>query len=396
MGGLIAITIALLPLLGREFMPELEEGNVIVRGTFPVNVSLDEAVQISVRAREIICRFPEVMLATSQVGRPDDGTDPTGYYNVENFVPFHAPDDWPIPPGHTRRRTKAELIHEINEVLNHDLIGVNWDFSQMIRDNVLEALSGVKGENSVKIVGPNLNDLEKYAEQFNAVLAGVPGISDPGIFHIKGQSNLAFPVDRRKCAMWSVSVADVEDVIQSAVGGQPFTQMIEGERSFDVTLRWPERLRHNEEEILNIPVDVVKNQVTSGSVASIAATTFTGASTGLATTGTSLDMPSITGSKFNATLSSSTRVPRRRLIDLVTPLNDKGQPDPNGKFLRSGASKINREQGNWLIAVKFGVRGQTWPVRSPRPRRGPRTCSSPPTAPFGAANSSRCKRPRPG
>jgi heavy metal efflux system protein len=102
----------------------------------------------------------------------------------------------------------------------------------------------------------------------------------------------------------------------------------------------------------------VKNQVTSGSVASIAATTFTGASTGLATTGTSLDMPSITGSKFNATLSSSTRVPRRRLIDLVTPLNDKGQPDPNGKFLRSGASKINREQGNRLIAVKFGVRGR--------------------------------------
>jgi cobalt-zinc-cadmium resistance protein CzcA len=356
MGSLIVLTLALLPFLGREFMPELEEGNVIVRGTFPVNVSLEEAVSVSKRAREIICRFPEVILATSQVGRPDDGTDPTGYYNVENFVPFKSPDDWPVPPGRTRRRTKDEVIQEMNAILSRDLIGINWDFSQMIRDNVLEALSGVKGENSVKIIGPNLNDLEDYAEKFNAVLSSVKGVKDSGIFHIKGQSNLAFPVDRRKCAMWSVSVADVEDVIESAVGGKPFTQMIEGERTFDLTLRWPQRLRENEEEILNIPVDVVKNQVTTGSVASIASTTFTGASTGLATTGTSLDMPSITGSKFNATLNSSTRVPRRRLIDLVTPINDKGQPDPNGKFLRPGASVIAREQGNRLIAVKFGVR----------------------------------------
>ena len=229
----------------------------------------------------------------------------------------------------------------------------------MIRDNVLESLSGVKGENSVKIVGPDLDELEQYAEKFNCRAGQRPGHQGSGhLPHqgavepgVPGRSPQSAPCGASAWPTWKTS-------FETAVGGQPFTQMIEGERSFDVTLRWPERLRHNEEEILNIPVDVVKNQVTSGSVASIAATTFTGASTGLATTGTSLDMPSITGSKFNATLNSSTRVPRRRLIDLVTPLNDKGQPDPNGKFLRPGASTINREQGNRLIAVKFGVRGR--------------------------------------
>jgi cobalt-zinc-cadmium resistance protein CzcA len=356
MVGLMVFTLALLPFLGREFMPELEEGNMIVRGTFPVNVSLEEAASVSAKVRELLWKFPEVMLVTSPIGRPDDGTDPTGYYNVECFVPMHAPDDWPIPPGWTRRRTKAELIHAMDLELNRNLIGVNWDFSQMIRDNVLEALSGVKGENSVKIIGPNLDELETLAEQFNSTMSRIPGIKDPGIFHIKGQSNVALQVDRAKCAMWSVSVADVEDVVQSAVGGMPFTQMIEGERIFDVSLRWPERLRSDQESILNIPVDT-KNNIT-GAVAATSQTPFTGASTGLAVTGTSLAMPAVTGSMYNPASAGLNRVPRRRLIDLVTPLNSRGQPDPHGQFLRPGASTIAREQGNRLIAVKFGVRGR--------------------------------------
>ncbi|HEY5315738.1 MAG TPA: efflux RND transporter permease subunit, partial [Pirellulales bacterium] len=358
MGGLVALTLGLLPFLGREFMPELEEGNMIVRGTFPVNVSMEEAADISTKARALMWKFPEVMLATSQIGRPDDGTDPTGYYNVECFVPLHAPDDWPIPPGGTRRRTKEELIHAIDLELNRNLIGINWDFSQMIRDNVLESLSGVKGENSAKIIGPNLDELERLAEKFDSVLSGIPGIKDPGVFHIKGQSNVAFPVDRAKCAMWSVSVADVEDVVETAVGGKPFTKMIEGERVFDVSLRWPERLRSDEGAILNIPVDVVNNNVTAGAVSTTAQTPFTGASTGLAVTGTSLAMPAITGSMYNPASAGLNRVPRRRLIDLVTPLNSRGQPDPKAHFLRPGASTIAREQGNRLIAVKFGVRGR--------------------------------------
>ncbi|HLQ45825.1 MAG TPA: efflux RND transporter permease subunit, partial [Planctomycetaceae bacterium] len=355
---LVAGTIGTLPLLGREFMPELEEGNIVVRGTFPVNVSLDEAVRNAHIARRIMLKFPEVKLATSQVGRPDDGTDPTGYYNTECFVPLKRRSEWPIPPGDKRPRTKAELIEELSGELSRNIIGVNWDFSQYIRDNVMESLSGVKGENSVKIFGPDLDQLETMAVAVYNKLDKINGISDPGVFRIKGQTNLAFPIDRAKCAIWNVRVSDIEDVIQTAVGGKPFTQMLEGEKSFNITLRWPERLRQSMDYILDIPVDVVKNRVTSGSVASLPGTAFTGSAVGLSLTGTAARMPALTGSLFNATLDDLSRVPRRRLRDLVTPLDAQGRPDPNSSFVQPGASTIYREQGNRLIAVKFGVRGR--------------------------------------
>ena len=351
-------TLGTLPLLGREFMPELEEGNIVIRGTFPVNVSLEEVVRNARIARNIMLRFPEVKLATSQVGRPDDGTDPTGYYNMECFVPLKAPNDWPIPVGEHRPRSKAELIEELNSELSRNIIGVNWDFSQYIRDNVMESLSGVKGENSVKIFGPDLDELEALAVAFNNKLSTIDGISDPGVFRIKGQTNLAFPIDRSKCALWNVRVADIEDVIQTAVGGKPFSQMIEGEKTFDISLRWPEKLRQSMDYILDIPVDVVKNRITSSNMASLAGTPLTGSSVGVSMTGTAARMPSLTGSSFNATLDDLSRVPRRRLRDLVTPIDAQGRPDPNGSFVQPGASTIYREQGARLIAVKFGVRGR--------------------------------------
>ena len=355
---LVAGTIGTLPLLGREFMPELEEGNIVVRGTFPVNVSLEESVRNAHIARHLMMKFPEIKLVTSQVGRPDDGTDPTGYYNMECLVPLKRHDDWPIPPGDTQRRTKAELIEELNAELSRNIVGVNWDFSQYIRDNVMESLSGVKGENSVKIFGPELDELEAMAIAFYNKLDTIEGVSDPGVFRIKGQTNLAFPIDRAKCSQWNVRVADIEDVIQTAVGGKPFSQMIEGEKTFDITLRWPERLRQSMDYILDIPVDVMKNRITSSSVASLQGTPLTGGSVGLSLTGTAARMPSLTGSSFNATLDDLSRVPRRRLRDLVTPIDDQGRPDPNGSFVKPGASTIYREQGQRLIAVKFGVRGR--------------------------------------
>lgn len=355
---LAAGTLASLPWLGREFMPELEEGGMLVRGTFPVNASLEEVVEKARLARHIIRRYGEASMVTSIVGRPDDGTDPTGYYNCECLVPLKRRSDWPIPPGCDRPRSKAELIQEMNLELSETLIGINWDFSQVIRDNVMESLSGVKGENSVKIIGPDLDELERLAEQLNLRLARVQGISDPGIFHIKGQANLAFPIDRQKCALWGASVADVEDVITTAVGGKPLSQITDGERSFDLTLRWPARLRQNQEQILDIPVDVVRNSVTAGAVPTMSQTPLTGAAVGLSTTGTSLSMPSLTGNAYNATLNNLSRVPRRRLGDLVTPLGPDGKPDPGGRYVLPGASTISREQGNRLIAVKFGVRGR--------------------------------------
>src|SRR5205814_7846240 len=155
-----------------------------------------------------------------------------------------------------------------------------------------------------KIIGPDLDELERLAEQVKTMLAGVHGVENAGVLHIKGQVNLEFPIDRAQCALWNVSVADVHNVIETAVGGKPFTQMIEGEKSFDVSLRWPQRLRETEDLILSIPVGVGGHTVTPGSAAAVAPTPVSGPSTGSAAAGTSLPMPALTGSIFDATLTS--------------------------------------------------------------------------------------------
>jgi cobalt-zinc-cadmium resistance protein CzcA len=355
---LVFSTACVLPFMGREFMPELEEGNLVVRGTFPINISLEEVARNARYVRKRLAEYPEIKLAASQIGRPDDGTDPTGFYELQLFVPLNPRSKWPAPEGKKLPRQKFELVEDLDEDLSHHIPGVNWDFSQIIRDNVMESLSGVKGENSVKIIGPDLDRLENLAIDFRNTLSQVPGVSDPGIFRIKGQTNLSFTIDRAKCAMWGVSVADVEDVISTAVGGMPFTQMLEGERRFDIALRWPEELRKSADDILDIPVDVVKNTVTEGTVSGRPATPFTGASTGLSALGTSLPMPALAGSTSFAAATNLSRVPHRRLGDLVTPRDENGDRDSDGSFVKPGAASISREQGERLIAVKFGVRGR--------------------------------------
>jgi len=366
-------TIALLPLLGREFMPELEEGNLYIRGTFPINAALEEVADKTRRARQILRSYPEVALVASQVGRPDDGTDPTGFYNAEFSIPLRPEKEWPalVERGWDRRlsgrfgrwlgprsRTKPELIAAMNEQMHRELIGVDWNFSQYIRDNVMESLSGVKGDNSVKIFGPDLDELEKLADQTKAVLDTVPGLENVAVFRIKGQPNLEFTVDRARCKYWNISVAEVENAIAIAVGGQSLTQMVEGEKTFDIALRWPEHLRGNEQAILDIPIEVANNAVTPGYVPSTPQTPVTGASIGVNPLGTNLPMPSLWGTVFGAAVNNISNVPRLRLGQLVTPVNDKGEPDSHGKFLRSGASTIYREQGKRFIAVKFSVRGR--------------------------------------
>ncbi|WP_010584405.1 efflux RND transporter permease subunit [Schlesneria paludicola] len=358
-----AMTAVIIPFLGAEFMPELEEGNIYVRGTFPVNVSLDEVSDKAAVARRLLQKHPETLLILNQMGRPDDGTDPTGFYNCEFSVPLKNHDDWPRVfanqgwrrwiYGPLRSRSKDELIEDMNQELNASIPGVDWNFSQYIRDNVMETLSGVKGENAVKIFGPDLNKLEEIAEQVKATLINVRGIENVGIFRIKGQANLEFAIDRNKCALWNVSVANVQDVLATAVGGKSLTQVVEGERKFDVTLRWPERLRYNEETILDIPVEVVGNVLAadegSGSDGNSGKIDYAGGRrTNLA----------VTGSRENMTYSNLAHVPRRRLRDLVTPIGANGEADPDGAFVRSGASTIYREKSSRLIAVKFSVRGR--------------------------------------
>ncbi|QEL14096.1 efflux RND transporter permease subunit [Limnoglobus roseus] len=356
--GVLTFTGVLAANMGREFMPELEEGNLMVRGTFPVNVALGEVSGRVKQLRKVLQQFPEFAVIVPTIGRPDDGTDPTGYYNCETFLPLRSEADWPVDPKRGRPRKKAEMVHDLEEALDANFPGVDFDISQIIRDNVMEALSGVKGENSIKVFGPDLDVLEQTAANIRDTLNGVPGVQNAGVFRVQGQSSLEFPVDRQKCARWNVSAADVQAVIQSAVGGRAATQMQEGGRLFDVTVRWPARLRADQESILAIPVPVGGNQVTAGNQFALAPTPASGGAIGLSPIGTTMALPSPTGDAYNAP-NVSTGTPVRRLSDLVTPLNAKGQPDEaNGSFLRPGASTIYREQGQRLIAIKFEVRGR--------------------------------------
>ena len=253
-GLIIGVTVFyIVPKIGREFMPELEEGNLWIRGTFPLNTSLENTARNCKVARSIMGSYPEVSTIVAEIGRPDDGTDPTGFYNAEFFVPLRPEPEWPAVVeqtgwrrrlyGEKRPRTKVELIKAMNDDLNRDIPGTDWNFSQNIRDNVMEALSGVKGDNSVKIFGPDLKTLDDLAVKVRNRLQTVRGIQNVGIFSIKGQTNLEFCIDKEKCKKWGVSAADVVNALQSAVGGKACSTMVEGERTFDITIRLPQEKR---------------------------------------------------------------------------------------------------------------------------------------------------------
>ncbi|HWY86479.1 MAG TPA: efflux RND transporter permease subunit [Gemmataceae bacterium] len=361
MASIIIITAAW-PLvhLGREFMPELEEGNLWVRAIFPVHVSLDAVADPIRKAREIMssAAYPEVEAIMVQSGRPDDGTDPGGFNNVELFVPLKAEKNWPVvkrPNGEIKVRTRHDIITDMSQELSAKLPGIEWAFSQYIRDNVMEAISGVKGDNSVKIYGPDLDELERLAEKVKNQLAEIRGLYDLGIYRIMGQSNFEFAVDKDKCKRYGVQVADVNNVINSAVHGAPFTQMYEGEKTFDVTLRWPMFHRQDQSSILEIPVDIGNNSMSQGSIPGTQQTTTTGPQAGPSPTGTGNPNPALVSS---AIAPYNSFLPRLRLRDLVSPVDENGRanPDPRASFSRPGGSMITREQGKRFIAVKFSVR----------------------------------------
>jgi cobalt-zinc-cadmium resistance protein CzcA len=249
-----------------------------------------------------------------------------------------------------RSRTKAELIAELDAALSHNIAGADWNFSQNIRDNVMESLSGVKGDNSVKIFGPNLEELERLAEELKIRLTAIPGITSVGVFRVQGQPNLEIPIDSEKCNYWAVSVEDVNAVVHTAIGGKAATQMIEGEKRFDIALRFPERLRNSEQAIMNIPVEVYNNRVTGKEQVKD--------KDALTSIGTIEQQVAVGGTTFGTEFSQPLGVPRRRLGDLVTPLGDNGKLDPHGRFVQPGASTIYREQGRRMIAIKFSVRGR--------------------------------------
>jgi len=245
---LLLITLAIVPLLGTEFLPKLEEGNLWIRATLPPTISLDAGRKDVSRMRAVMDSFPEVITVVSQQGRPDDGTDPTGFFNAEFFVPLKPLEEWP------RGMTKETLIREMKQQLEKNFVGVDFNFSQTIQDNVEEAVSGVKGENSVKLFGTDLQTLEKKAGEIKAQLETVKGIEDTGVFAELGQPNILIKVDRDRAARYGIASGDVNAIVQAAIGGQAVTEVFEGERHFPLVVRLLPEYRENLDRIKAIPV----------------------------------------------------------------------------------------------------------------------------------------------
>jgi len=233
--------------IGSEFLPHLDEGALWVRGTLAPSVGPSEGIRVSNEARLILCSFPEVPQCTSQTGRPDDGTDTTSFFNTEYFVDLKPKEQWrPI-----FRQDKDLLIAAMNRELNK-IPGVVWGFSQPIEDNMEEAVSGVKGELATKVYGDDLKVLEDKADQIVDVMRQVKGIEDLGVLQVLGQPNVNFTVDREQAARYQINVADVQDAIQTAVGGNALTQVLQGEARYDLVLRYLPQYRTTKEAIENI------------------------------------------------------------------------------------------------------------------------------------------------
>jgi heavy metal efflux system protein len=234
--------------LGSEFLPALEEGNYWIRASLPPSMTLDAGTEATRKMRAIILQHPQVITVTSQHGRPDNGSDPSPFSNVELFAPLKPFEAWP------RGLTKEKLTMQLQEELQGALPSVTFNFSQNIQDNIEEAISGVKGANSVKIVGPNLTVLEGLATQVAAQMAQVRGVEDLGIFHVLGQPNLDIKIDRVRAARYGLNAGDVNTVIQAAMGGAVASQVLEGDRAFNLTVRLAPQYRDSLNAIGNINV----------------------------------------------------------------------------------------------------------------------------------------------
>jgi cobalt-zinc-cadmium resistance protein CzcA len=233
--------------IGSEFLPHLDEGAIWVRGTMPPSEGPTASIDFTNKARIVMASFPEVTQVVSQTGRPDDGTDTTGFFNTEYFVDLKRKEQW-RPFFH---QDKEALITAIDKELEK-FPGVIWNFSQPISDNMEEAVSGVKGELAVKLYGDDLRTLEEKAAEIQAQMSTVKGIEDLGIFRIIGQPNLNYTVDRDAAARWGINVADIQDAVQTAVGANALTQVQQGEARFDVTLRYQKQYRDTREAIEDV------------------------------------------------------------------------------------------------------------------------------------------------
>ncbi len=228
-----SLFLAVSGVIGSEFLPHLDEGAIWVRGTLAPSTGPTEGIRVANRARVVLAAFPEVTMVTSQVGRPDDGLDTTGFFNTEYCVPLKPREQW-RPVFH---QDKEELIAAMSRELRK-IPGVIWNFSQPIQDNMEEAMSGVKGQLATKIYGDDLNLLEAKGDEIVRVMRHVEGIKDLGLFRVMGQPNLNFIVDRTQAARYQINVADVQDAVQTAIGGNALTQVLQGEQRYDLVMRY--------------------------------------------------------------------------------------------------------------------------------------------------------------
>jgi cobalt-zinc-cadmium resistance protein CzcA len=233
--------------IGSEFLPHLDEGSLWVRGTLAPSTGPDEGIRLANQARIVLCSFPEATECTSQVGRPDDGTDTTGFFNTEYFVGLKPKEQWRPVFHEDKEKLIAAISYELGKIP-----GVIWNFSQPIADNMEEAVSGVKGELAVKIYGDDLRLLEGTADQIVGIMRNIRGIEDLGVLRVMGQPNLNFTVDRQQAARYQINVADIQDAIQTAVGGTAVTQVLRGEQRYDLVVRYDAPYRDTKEAIENI------------------------------------------------------------------------------------------------------------------------------------------------
>jgi cobalt-zinc-cadmium resistance protein CzcA len=244
----VMLALAFGGLIGSEFLPHLDEGAIWVRGTLAPSTGPTAGISLAKQARLVLAQFPEVLQIVSQVGRPDDGSDASGFYNTEFFVDLLPRSEW-----RSEFKTKDDLIAAMDNELEK-FPGVDWNFSQPISDNVEEAVSGVKGELAVKLFGTDLKVLEAKANEIQAVMSKIPGVADLGTFQVRGQPNVNLVVDRVAADRFGINVSDVQDAVETAVGGKAVSQILIGEQRYDLTVRYEEPFRKTVEDIANIRI----------------------------------------------------------------------------------------------------------------------------------------------
>lgn len=247
-GVIFVLTLLISILLGSEFLPKMDEGNMYIRAIFPYSISLSESYQNSQEIRDILKKYPEIQTIEFQAGRPEDGTDPSGPFNSEYFVKLKDYKEW------HRGITKEELEDQVRTALRNAFPNADISVSQYIEDNLAEAMSGVKGENSVKIFGDDLYVLDKLAKEVEKKIKKVDGVTDVGIFKETGQPSLIVEVEREKAALYGVNVVDLMDIVSSSLDGRAVTKIVEEDKRFDLVVRFPHNYRESIENIKEIPV----------------------------------------------------------------------------------------------------------------------------------------------